>query len=281
MTEASGLTVQTDSLGIRDNTGMVQILEEGNVFKRTINEADEVPKGSLSHAPTLTIRPARGVTKAVVLVLHGGRVNSYEPVRARHLSPSRMIPFAKLLHRKGSRHGLSVWSLRNRVRGWNGEDRSPVQDARWALEKIREEHSSIPVYLVGHSMGGSVAIAVADDPLVKAIVSLAPWTDADSPAEPVRDCKVLIIHGDKDKWTSAPSSQHFAERAVDLAQEIFYVRIHGAGHFMFDKIAIWHRLTAAYVMRQFGTDLQLSLEPRVTRLADRLYQLPQRLLTEL
>jgi alpha-beta hydrolase superfamily lysophospholipase len=279
--EASGLTVETDSLGLRDNTGNVWILEEGNVFRRRIDEADEAPKGTLAHAPVLTIRPAHGVTKAVVLVLHGGRANSYEPVRARHLSPSRMIPFAKLLHREGSRYGLSVWSLRNRVRGWNGAERSPVQDARWALEKIREEHSSVPVYLVGHSMGGSVAIAVADDPLVKAIVSLAPWTDADSPTEPVRDRKVLIIHGDKDKWTSAPSSQHFAERAVGLAQEVFYVRLRGAGHFMFDKVAIWHQLTAAFVLRQFGSEFQLPLKARTTRLADRLYQLPQRLLTEL
>lgn len=251
------------------------------MFKRRITEADEAPKGTLAHAPVVTIRPARGATKAVVLVLHGGRVNSYEPVRARHLSPSRMIPFAKLLHRNGARHGLSVWSLRNRVRGWNGEERSPVQDARWALDKIREAHSNVPVYLVGHSMGGSVAIAVADDPLVKAIVALAPWTDATSPAEPVRGRNVLIIHGDKDRWTSPASSQNFAERAVGLAQEIFYVRLNGAGHFMFNKIAIWHRLTVAYVLRQFGNELHLPLDPRLTRFADRLYRLPQRLLTEL
>lgn len=251
------------------------------MFRRRIDEADEVPQGTLAHAPVLTIRPAHGVTKAVVLVLHGGRTNSYEPVRARHLSPSRMIPFARLLHRWGSRHGLAVWSLRNRVRGWNGEERSPVQDARWALDKIRAEHADIPVYLVGHSMGGSVAIAVADDPLVKAIVSLAPWTDADSPAEPVRGRSVLIMHGDKDKWTSAPSSQQFAERAAGLAKEIFYVRLSGAGHFMFDKIAIWQQLSASFVMRQFGTEFGLPLEPRVTRLADRLYQLPRRLLTDL
>ncbi|MCB8799126.1 hypothetical protein LJD40_26745, partial [Escherichia coli] len=75
MAEASGLTVETDSLGLRDNTGIVWILEEGNVFRRRIDEADEVPKGTLAHAPVLTIRPAHGVTKAVVLVLHGGRAN--------------------------------------------------------------------------------------------------------------------------------------------------------------------------------------------------------------
>ncbi|WP_158539319.1 alpha/beta hydrolase [Renibacterium salmoninarum] len=250
-------------------------------MKRRIDEADEVPRGTLAHAPVLTIRPAHGVTKAVVLVLHGGRVNSYEPVRARHLSPSRMIPIAKLLHRWGSRHGMAVWSLRNRVRGWNGEERSPVQDARWALEKIREEHTSVPVYILGHSMGGSVAIAVADDPNVKAIVSLAPWTDEDSSTEPIRGRSVLIMRGDKDKWTSAPSSQNFAERAQGSASEIFYVRLVGAGHFMFDKIAIWQRLSASFLLRQFGTDLHIPLKPKVTKLADLLYQGRQKLLTEL
>ncbi|WP_234399351.1 alpha/beta hydrolase [Psychromicrobium lacuslunae] len=247
------------------------------MFKRKINEADELPKGSLAHAPVLTIRPASVAARAVVLVLHGGRANSYEPVRARHLSPSRMIPFARLLHRWGAPYGLAVWSLRNRVRGWNGEERSPVQDARWALEKIHREHPGLPIYLIGHSMGGSVALAVADDPSVQAVVSLAPWTDPNSDTESVRGRKVLILHGDQDRWTSAPYSQLYAERAAPAARELFYVKLRGAGHFMFSKVPIWHKLSASFILRDFARRFELSLASKITEAADRLYQSPSRL----
>ncbi|POC77283.1 alpha/beta hydrolase, partial [Vibrio vulnificus] len=93
-------------------------------------------------------------------------------------------------------------------------------------------------------------------------------TDEDSSTEPIRGRSVLIMRGDKDKWTSAPSSQNFAERAQGSASEIFYVRLVGAGHFMFDKIAIWQRLSASFLLRQFGTDLHIPLKPKVTKLAD-------------
>ncbi|WP_394941998.1 alpha/beta hydrolase [Psychromicrobium sp. YIM B11713] len=251
------------------------------MFNRKINEADEEPQNSLAHAPVLTIRPAQGTVRAVVLVLHGGRANSYEPVRARHLSPSRMIPFARLLHRWGAAHGLAVWSLRNRVRGWNGEERSPLQDARWALQKIHQEHPGLPVYLIGHSMGGSVALAVADDECVDTVVSLAPWTDAESTIESVRGRKLLIMHGDKDRWTSAPSSQRYAERASTLTREIFYVKLRGAGHFMFSRIPLWHRLSASFILKDFAERFQLVLRAEVTQAADRLYRLPPRLPQEL
>ncbi|BAS08159.1 hypothetical protein AHiyo4_15810 [Arthrobacter sp. Hiyo4] len=70
-------------------------------------------------------------------------------MEARQLSPLRMVTFARHLHRAGKDHGLAVWSLRNSVRGWNGPDRSALQDARWALQQIRAQHPGVPVYLVG------------------------------------------------------------------------------------------------------------------------------------
>ena len=97
----------------------------------------------------LTIAQASGQTRGVALVLHGGRADSYDPVRGRHLSPARMLPFAQALKNQGGRHGLAVWTLRNRYRGWNGKAQSPVQDARWALDHIRRDHPGVPVYLAG------------------------------------------------------------------------------------------------------------------------------------
>ncbi|HMC68182.1 MAG TPA: alpha/beta hydrolase, partial [Mycobacteriales bacterium] len=77
---------------------------------------------------TLDTRAAAGATRAVALVLPGGRADSFEPTAARHLSGVRMRPFAASLQRNGARHGLEVWSVRYRVRGWNGEQASPVAD---------------------------------------------------------------------------------------------------------------------------------------------------------
>ncbi|MDQ0077250.1 alpha/beta hydrolase [Arthrobacter oryzae] len=202
--------------------------------------------------PVLTVRDAAGATLGVALVLHGGRSHSYEPVEARHLSPARMVPFAKHLHRAGRKHGLAVWTLRNSVRGWNGPDMSPLQDARWALARIHDQHPGVPVYLLGHSMGGLTAICVADDPLVDAVVSLAPWLNAGTPADPVAGRKVLIVHGSADRWTSPAESLKFAQRAAAVADELRYVSLAGAGHFMIRRIRLWHTLATGFVLKAFG-----------------------------
>jgi alpha-beta hydrolase superfamily lysophospholipase len=175
-----------------------------------------LPEGTPSEAVLTVLHPA-GTTRGVALVLHGGRSHSFEPVEARHLSPARMVPFARHLHRAGKDRGLAVWILRNRVRGWNGDEMSPLKDARWALAKIHEAHPGLPVYLLGHSMGGLTAICAADDPQVDAAVALAPWLDDTTPATPLAGRKLLIVHGDQDRWTSPAASLRFARRAAQEA----------------------------------------------------------------
>ena len=53
----------------------------------------------------LSVRKSSGPTRGVVLILHGGKSQSREPVEARHLSPARMVPFAWHLHRAGPAGG--------------------------------------------------------------------------------------------------------------------------------------------------------------------------------
>lgn len=202
--------------------------------------------------PVLTVREATGVTRGVALVLHGGRSHSYEPVEASHLSPARMVPFAKDLHRAGGKYGLAVWTLRNSVRGWNGTDMSPLQDARWALRKIHEQHPDVPIYLLGHSMGGLTAVCVADDPMVDAVVALAPWLSPETPSAGVAGRKVLIVHGSADRWTSPADSLKFARRAAAQAGELRYVSLTGAGHFMFRRVRLWHTLATGFVLKAFS-----------------------------
>src|SRR4029079_14945906 len=104
--------------------------------------------------PGWAVHAAKGTPRAVVVVLHGGKADSYERSEPNHLSSRRLDPFVHALHRQGRSHGIAVWKVRYRVRGWNGSDRSPARDAQWALDEVRRRHGDVPVVLVGHSMGG-------------------------------------------------------------------------------------------------------------------------------
>ncbi len=202
--------------------------------------------------PALSVLPATGPTKGVALVLHGGKAHSFEPVEGRHLSPLRMVPFARHLHRAGKDYGLAVWSLRNSVRGWNGPAMSALHDARWALQQISRQHPGVPVYLVGHSMGGLTAMCAADDPQVEAVVALAPWLSPETPAQRVAGRKVLVIHGTNDRMTSPDQSRRFAGRAAAAAASMQYVSLRGAGHFMIRRVRLWHTLATGFVMTSFA-----------------------------
>lgn len=245
--------------------------------KERFSEADENPASAMAHAPEVMIRPAATAVRGVALVLHGGRANSFEPVRSRNLSPARMIPFARLLQAWGAGAGLETWSLRNRVRGWNGAHMSPLHDARWALERIRERHPGVPIYLLGHSMGGLTALCAADDPQVRAVVALAPWLDSTTPVQQVAGRRVLIIHGDADRWTSPRQSLRYAQRIEHIADDVRYVTLTGAGHFMFSKLAVWHELSVSYLLDAFSRDTGARVPAKALRRAEALLAQPSAL----
>jgi alpha-beta hydrolase superfamily lysophospholipase len=192
--------------------------------------------------------PRTGDTVAAVLVLHGGRVTSTEPVRARHLAVVRMRPFADALSRAGERHGLAVARLRYAVRGWNGELRSPVGDVTDALERIGESYGDVPVAVVGHSMGGRAALHVAGRPAVTTIVGLAPWIEREDDVAPVRGRHVLLAHGTRDRTTSARRSAGFVRAAQGVAASAAFVAVHRDAHALLRRAGLWHDLTTGYVL---------------------------------
>ena len=219
--------------------------------------------------PHLRKRPAQGQTLAVALVLHGGKARSMRPASRRQLSAVRMTPFAKALERAGSEQGLAVWTLQYRDRGWNDKG-SQVDDARWALDQIEAEHPGVPVFLVGHSLGGRTAIAAAGSASVRAVMALAPWLPGDEPIEQLEGVPVLIAHGTRDKWVAPRGSLNFAIRALRAGLDVKRVEVVGVGHGMLRRAALWHGLTTYFVMSQFAAAEQHDGPPPETFLRSRI-----------
>ncbi len=181
----------------------------------------------------------------VVLVLHGGRENSRQRVTRFQLAVLRMLPFAESIRRAGG-GSLAVLRLTYRVRGWNGHSQDPVVDARWALERIRRVLPGVPVALVGHSMGGRVALTLAAEPGVAAVAGLAPWVEGDL-RPPRAGTPVLLMHGSADRMTDPRRTALVAHRWDELGADVTWVRVRGERHAMLRRAAEWHRTVADFV----------------------------------
>ncbi len=211
-------------------------------------------------AARLSVRPAEGPTRAVALVLHGGKARSMRPASRRQFSALRMTPFARGLHRAGRSLGLAVWSLGYRDRGWNDKG-SQVEDALWALDRVAAEHPGAPAYLVGHSLGGRTAIAAGGHPCVRAIMALAPWLPPSEPFDHLRGVPILIAHGTRDRWVDPQGSLDFAIRARAAGLDVSRVEVAGVGHAMLRRPSLWHGLTTYFVMSHLAGNGQYDGPP--------------------
>jgi pimeloyl-ACP methyl ester carboxylesterase len=182
----------------------------------------------------------------VVLVLHGGSQDSRTPVAWWRPAVVRMAPFASCVERRAGDR-LAVLRLKYRVRGWNGTRQDPVQDARWALDRIRHVLPGVPVVLVGHSMGGRVALRLAAEPDVAGVAALAPWVESDSvqarPGTPV-----LLVHGSRDRITDPRRTAVLASRLYDRGVDVRSETIEGDSHAMMRDAGAWHRLVRDFVI---------------------------------
>jgi acetyl esterase/lipase len=199
--------------------------------------------------PVLVRQPGATAVRAVALVLHGGREVSTAPVTAHQLAVLRMVPIARHVALVGKAGGLGVWRLRFRYRGWNG-DAHPVTDVRWAVQQLREQHGDVPVVLVGHSMGGRAALWAADEPGVVGLVGLAPWVTPTEPYKQVIGRRLLVVHGTRDRTTSAKNSRALVDAVRDAAPagDATFVHLRGDGHGMLRRAKVWNDLTADFVM---------------------------------
>ncbi|EHK83076.1 hypothetical protein SZMC14600_19659 [Saccharomonospora azurea SZMC 14600] len=219
--------------------------------------AAEAVRPSLSTLPAGTPRP-----RAVALVLHGGAEYGADVVRPWRLAYLRMVPVARAVHAAGARHGLEVRLLRNRVRGWNEPDRHPVEDARWALDTIRAERPGVPVVLIGHSMGGRVALRVCDDEAVSGACAFAPWTPDGEPVEPVAGRTVVIAHGVHDRVTNPGDSYRYAQRADAHAARLARFDVVAESHALMRRPLVWNRLACEFAVQTTGLVPEEGILPR-------------------
>jgi dienelactone hydrolase len=205
--------------------------------------------------PHLGIRAARGRVASVILVLHGGAQHGTDAVRGWALPYLRMVPFARIAHRADPTRATEVRLLRNRVRGWNAPALHPVRDARWAIERIAADHPGTPVALIGHSMGGRVALRIADHPAVTGVCALAPWTPASELVAPIAGKTLVIAHGVRDRVTMPADSLAYARRASGNAAVVRF-EIAGEGHRMLGRPTVWSKIVSSFVRDSIRAPVQ-------------------------
>jgi pimeloyl-ACP methyl ester carboxylesterase len=198
----------------------------------------------------------------VLLMLHGGRETGLTEVDDRSASWRRSRWMMEHIAGRANRAGVSVWLLRYGVRGWNaraGSLPSPVPDARWALAEVRRELGDLPVVLLGHSMGGRTAVAVADDRSVVGVVALAPWLPADEPVAALAGKPLAVAHGRRDKITSFRQTRAFCRRAEEVAASVELLPMGRVGHYMFRRIPAWNSFALTRSLELAGVSRDTTL----------------------
>jgi dienelactone hydrolase len=203
-----------------------------------------------------TASPPEAVTgvplKGIVVVAHGGQEVSTKPTTAVQPAVLRMIPIARAIGNALSDVEIRVLRPRFTVRGWNEDAASPVGDLVAVLDGIRARYgSTVPVTLVGHSMGARAALRAAGHPSVRAVAALAPWVPPGEPVAQLSGRRVLLAHGDRDKITRPRDTWAFAERAREVTQ-VAAIEVSADGHAMLRRAGLWHALAAEFARASFG-----------------------------
>jgi predicted esterase len=206
----------------------------------------------MSPAPRLRFKGDDARADAVVLLLHGGTQDSLAPVRAFDSGVLRLVPFGRSVVRAGGGR-IMLASLRYAVRGWNGDHESPLQDARWALDRIAERFGDLPVGLVGHSMGGRVALRVAGHAGVRSVAALAPWLPPGEPTPALNGQAVLLAHGTADLTTDPRMTFELAEKLAAQGVDVELVKFSGGRHSMLLPAKPWHDLVSGFMVRTLLT----------------------------
>ncbi len=195
-----------------------------------------------SHAKSFT---------GVVVVAHGGQSASTDPTNALQPAVLRMIPVAAAIRKALRGSGAVVLRPRFELRGWNGDQASPVPDLLGALDGIAAAYGPIPVVLIGHSMGARAAMRAAGHPAVSAVAGLAPWLPLGEPVEQLAGRRVLVAHGTADSITSPAETWVFVERARAVTQ-VAAIEVRDGDHPMLRRARLWHAIAAEFARSALG-----------------------------
>lgn len=197
--------------------------------------------------PELTWHSDVAHPQAVVLVLHGGKSRSRSAARPWQPAVWWMRPFADAVADAGG-DKVAVARLRYAVRGWNGGEASPVADTRNALQQLLARHPGVPIGLLGHSMGGRVALHLCGDERVRAVAALAPWVERPDLARTHPGLHALVMHGTRDRITSARASRLMADAMAAQGADVTYESVAGATHAMLRPYRRWREEPARFLV---------------------------------
>jgi len=195
--------------------------------------------------------PPRVSTKGVIVVAHGGQTSSTAATSPLQPAVLRMIPVAAAIRMALRGSGVAIRRHRFRVRGWNGALASPVGDLNEALDAVVAEFGSVPVVLVGHSMGARAAARAAGHPAVTAVAGLAPWLPPGEPTGQLAGRRVLLAHGSADSITSPAETWAFLERARAVT-EVSAIEVRDGDHAMLRRAFLWHAIAAEFARAAFA-----------------------------
>lgn len=193
--------------------------------------------------PPLSGRPVAGV----LLLAHGGKERSHHSVKRVSGPVQRMRWIGGAIGGRLADFGIATHVMRFRYQGWNGTEKSPVEDVRWAVGELRERYGAdVPVTLAGHSLGGRAVVNAADTSGVAAVLGLAPWLPPTEPTAQLAGRRLLLAHGTQDRVTSPRSSFEYAARARAEGHAVARIVLPGSGHTMLQRARDWNRLVLAF-----------------------------------
>lgn len=190
------------------------------------------------------ILPRTASPRRIALVLHGGAETGTMRTSKWYLPFLRMLPFADAAERAG---GVGSAVLRDAVHGYN-EEADPVVDARWALSVLTERYPGVPVTVIGHSMGGRVALELAGSDAVDSVVGLAPWIPHQYDVSDFIGRKTLLIHGSLDKVTDPAESKLLVERIQNADGTAQFMTLRDS-HAMLVQAPRWHRAAGRFIAK--------------------------------
>jgi dienelactone hydrolase len=184
--------------------------------------------------------------RGIALLLPGGTVRSRRHGSPHGVASLRMRTFEGSLRRAGVETQLVTY----RFKGWNDGD--PVPDTAAAIAAARASRPGAPIVLVGHSMGGRVALRLAGEAGVGAVIALAPWLPPGEPIAQVTDRTVLLVHGDHDRLTDPARTLTYARAAATLSERLAFVELLGGEHKLLRRGRVWHDLVRRFVVGETG-----------------------------